>query len=132
MAMGKPRQFPVEYEECVKAIEEYKNKVEQEVIRKPSMAGFLGTIGASMQEYMEVIEKPNSKNIPLSNLLKSFGTWMDGEIIERSGGPNGSMAIFLLKQGFGGYKYTDRQEIKADTKTEVKVSFGGKNKDPFG
>lgn len=128
MAMGKPRQFPVEYDECERAIREYKNKVEQEIIKKPSMAGFLGTIGASMQEYMEVIERPNSKNIPLSNLLKSFGTWMDGEIIERSGGPNGSMAIFLLKQGFGGYKYTDRQEVKQDAKMEVNVKFGSKVK----
>ena len=126
MAMGKPRQFPLEYDECVKAIEEYKYKVEQGIIERPSIAGFLGTIGANTQEFMNVVYEPNNKNIPLSNLLKSFGTWMEGEIIERFGGQNGSMAKFLLGQGFGGYKYTDRQEVKQDTKMEIKVSFGKK------
>lgn len=130
MAMGKPRQFPLEEEELSKAIAAYKRKVDNEVIKKPSIAGFLGSIGASMDEYMDVIEHPNAKNIGVAASLKKFGTWMDGEIIERSGGPNGSMAIFLLKQGFGGYKYTDRQDIKTDNKLEVEIKFGGKCKDP--
>lgn len=130
MAIGKPRQFPVELEEVEKAIEAYKDKVEQKIIKKPSIAGFLGTIGASMDEYMEVVERPNDKNVPLSRALKKLGTWMDGQIIEQSGGPNASMAIFLLKQGFGGYKYADRQELKTDNKLEVSIKFGGKNKNP--
>lgn len=128
MAMGKPRQFPLEYEDCVKAIEEYKNKVEQGLIEKPSVAGFLGTIGANTKEYMAVVYEPNNKNIPLSNLLRNFGTWMEGEIIERFGGQNGSMAKFLLGQGFGGYKYTDRQEVKQGTKIEINVKFNSKLK----
>lgn len=126
MALGRYRQFPLEYDECVKAIDDYKNKVEDGTIEKPSIAGFLGTIGANTQEYMNVIYDPVSKNIPLSNLLKNFGTWMEGEIIERFGGQNGSMAKFLLGQGFGGYRYTDKQEIKQDTTVEVRVSFGKK------
>ena len=123
MAMGKPRQFPIEYEECERAIAEYKNKVESGEIEKPSIAGFLGTIGANTQEYMSVIYEPNNKNIPLSNLLKNFGSWMDGWIIATYPAP---LAKFLLGQGFGGYKYTDRQEVKQDTKMEIKVSFGKK------
>lgn len=130
MAIGKPRQFPVELDEVERAIADYKDKVERKVIKKPSIAGFLGTIGASMDEYMEVIERPNDKNVPLSRALKKLGTWMDGQIIEQSAGPNASMAIFLLKQGFGGYKYADRQDVKTDNKLEVSIKFGGKCKDP--
>lgn len=130
MAMGKPRQFPVEEQELEQEIKRYKRDVDNGVIKRPSMAGFLGRIGASMDEYMEVIETPNAKNQGVASALKKFGTWMDGQIIEHSGGPNGSMAIFLLKQGFGGYKYTDRQDIKTDNKLEVEIKFGGKCKDP--
>lgn len=132
MAMGKPRQFPAEEADVIAAIEQYKADVNHGVIKHPSIAGFLGRIGASMDEYMEVIERPNAKNLAVSAALKKFGTWMDGQIIEHSGGPNGSMAIFLLKQGFGGYKYTDRQEVKQDSKVQLDVKFGGSCKDPFG
>ena len=131
MAMGKPRQFPLEYEECEKAIEEYKNKVEQGIIDKPSIAGFLGTIGASTQEYMNVIYEPNGKNEPLSDLLKKFGAWLEGWIVAVYPAP---LAKFLLCQGFSGYRYTEKTETKTDTKMEINVSFGGKKKmqDPFG
>lgn len=132
MAMGKPRQFPLDEPELAKAIKAYRSKVDNGVIKRPSIAGFLGSIGASMDEYMDVIESPNAKNAGVAAALKKFGTWMDGEIIERGGGPNASMSIFLLKQGFGGYKYTDKTEIKADGKLAVDVKFGGSVKDPFG
>lgn len=132
MAMGKPRQFPVEEGPLLDAIKQYKADVNHGVIKHPSIAGFLGRIDASMDEYMDVIEHPNAKNMGVAEALKKFGTWMDGQIIEHSGGPNGSMAIFLLKQGFGGYKYTDRQEVKTDNKIAVDVKFGGPCKDPFG
>jgi hypothetical protein len=41
-------------------------------------------------------------------------------------------AIYLSKQKFGGYCYTDKQEVKQDTKMDITVKFGGKSKDPFG
>ena len=128
MAVGKPRQFPLEYDDCVKAIEEYKNKVEQGIIEKPSISSFLGTIGANTEEFMAVVYEPNNKNIPLSNLLKNFGAWMDGWIIATYPAP---LAKFLLSQGFSGYKYTDRQELKQDTTVDINVNWGGKGKDPF-
>lgn len=126
--MGKPRQFPLEYDECKKAIEEYKNKVEAGIIEKPSIAGFLGTIGANTQEFMDVVYEPNNKNIPLSALLKNFGAWMEGWIVATYPAP---LARFLLSQGFSGYRYTERQEVKQDTKLDINVRFGSKCKDPF-
>lgn len=132
MAMGKPRQWPLDLEATETVIKAYRRDVDSGAIKHPSVAGFCGRCGASMDEYMAVIERPVANNIPLSGALKKFGTWLDGAIIERSGGPNGSMAIFLLKQGFGGYKYTDKQEIKADGTVEVAVKFGSRAKDPFG
>lgn len=132
MAMGKPRQFPLDEPELVRAIKAYQEDVNHGVIKRPSVAGFCGRIGASIDEYLDVINSPNAKNAGVAAALKKFGTWMDGEIIERAAGPNASMSIFLLKQGFGGYKYTDRQEIKADGKVAVEVKFGGGMKDPFG
>lgn len=132
MAMGKPRQFPLDEPELLQEIKRYRADVDHGVIKRPSVAGFCGRIGASMDEYIEVIERPNAKNLGVAAALKKFGTWLDGEIIERGGGPNASMSIFLLKQGFGGYKYTDKQEIKADGKIGIDVKFGGSCKDPFG
>ena len=129
--MGAPRQFPIEYEEVAKAIEDYKAKTEDGTYKKPNIPHFLGLIGASVDEYMDVVYKPNNKNIPLSEMLKKFGTWMDGEVFARSGGPNGSTSIFYLKQGFGGMKWTDKQEVKQDIDAKISVKFDGV-KDAFG
>ena len=126
--MGAPRQFPLEYDEVVQAIEEYKLKVEDGSIEKPSIANFLGYIGANTEDYMSVIYEPNDKNIPLSKLLKNFGAWMEGEIVARYPAP---LAKFLLSQGFGGYKYTDKQEVDNNIKAEIKVLFDGVE-DAFG
>jgi hypothetical protein len=126
--MAAPRQFPLEYDEVYKAIEDYKEKVEQGIIEKPSIANFLGTIGANTEDYMSVIYEPNNKNIPLSVLLKNFGAWMEGEIVARYPAP---LAKFLLSQGFGGYKYTDKQEVDQNIKAEIEVRFNGVN-DAFG
>ena len=93
--MGAPRQFPLEYDEVYKAIEEYKLKVEDGSIEKPSIANFLGTIGANTEEYMTVIREPNDKNIPLSKALKNFGTWMDGKIMIEYPAP---LAKIMLSQ----------------------------------
>lgn len=132
MAMGKPRQFPLDEAELVREIKRYRADVDNGVIKRPSVAGFCGRIGASMDEYIEVIERPNAKNLGVAAALKKFATWLDGELIERAGGPNASMSIFLLKQGFSGYKYTDKQEIKTEGKIGIDVKFGGSCKDPFG
>lgn len=126
--MGAPRQFPLEYDEVLKATEDYKAKVEQGIIEKPSIANFLGTIGANTEDYMSVIYEPNDKNIPLSKLLKNFGAWIEGEIIARYPAP---LAKFLLCQGFGGYKYTDKVEADQNIKAEINVKFDGV-KDAFG
>ena len=77
---------------------------------------------------MAVIYEPNNKNIPLSDLLKNFGTWMDGKVIDRYSAP---MAKFLLSQGFGGYRYTDKQEVEQNVNAKVQVIFDGV-KDAFG
>lgn len=126
--MGAPRQFPIEYEDCIKAIEEYKNKYNQGIITKPSIPDFLGTIGANTEEYMTVIREPNDKNIPLSKALKNFGTWMDGKIMIEYPAP---LAKIMLSQGFGGHKYLDKQEIDQNINAEIKVLFDGV-KDAFG
>ena len=120
--MGAPRQFPVEYDECIEAIEHYKQDYYQGTITKPSIPDFLGTIGANTEEYMDVINKPNDKNIPLSKALKNFGTWMDGKIMVEYPAP---LAKIMLSQGFGGHKYLDKQEIDQNVKVEINVLFDG-------
>lgn len=120
--MAAPRQFPVEYNACIKAIEEYKNNYYQGIISKPSIPDFLGTIGANTEEYMEVINRPNDKNIPLSKVLKNFGTWMDGKIMIEYPAP---LAKIMLSQGFGGHRYLDRQEVDSNIKAEINVLFDG-------
>lgn len=132
MVRGRPKQFPVDYETAKIAIDKYKDKVNSGIIKNPSIDGFLGTIDANTQEFVDVIENPVDTNIPLSKLLKNFATWLNGEIIERSSGSHTPLATMMLKQGFSGYRYTDRQDVKADTKVEINVKFGGKSKDPFG
>lgn len=120
--MGAPRQFPLEYEDVVQAIEDYMVKYNNGTIQKPSIPDFLGTIGANTEEYMEVINRPNDKNIPLSKLLKNFGTWMDGKIIAEYPAP---LAKIMLSQGFGGHKYLEKQEVDQNVKAEINVIFDG-------
>lgn len=129
--MAAPRQFPLNFDDTQKAIEEYKNKYYSKEIQKPSIAGFLGTIGANIDDYMEVIYSPVGTNKALSELLKNFGTWMDGVTIEAFDGKSGSMARFLLSQGFGGYKYNNAVD-DGKGNVSITVNFGGKSKDPFG
>lgn len=126
--MGAPRQFPLEYDAVYEAVEQYKEKVAQGIIKKPSIANFLGIIGASTEDYMNVIYDPVNKNIPLSKLLKNFGAWMEGEIVDKYSAP---LAKFLLCQGFGGYRYTDKQEVDQNVKAVIEVNFNGVT-DAFG
>lgn len=120
--MGAPRQFPLEYDEVVQAIQDYMDKYNRGDIQKPSIPDFLGTIGANTEEYVDVINRPNDKNIPLSKALKNFGTWMDGKIIECYPAP---LARILLSQGFGGHKYLEKQEVDNNVKAEITVNFEG-------
>ena len=129
--MGAPRQFPIEYDEVYKAIEDYKAKTLDGTYRNPNIPHFLGLIGASVDEYMDVVYKPNNKNIPLSELLKKFGTWVDGEVFSKAAGPRGSANIFYLKQGYGGHKWTDKQEVQQNVDAKIEVKFKGVN-DAFG
>ena len=124
--MANTRQFPLELSECRQAIEQYKQDVESGAIKKPCIPHFLGRIGASTQEYLEVINSPNDKNTQLSTELKKFGTWLEGEMIQHMGGPNNAQLIFLLKQGFSGYVYKDKQEIEANTTVVVNANFDPK------
>lgn len=134
MARGAPRQFPLEYNETVQAIELYKQKVNDGTFKKADFCHFCGEIGVDAQTFIDCVKNPCDKNRALVGELKKFITWLQGQYLTAPGwsGPNASKAIFALKQDLGGLVFTDRQEVKQDTKMEVKVSFGGKSKDPFG
>lgn len=129
MAMGKPRQFPLELEETEKAIEEYKNKYYNNELNIPSVAGFCAFVGTNQERFNDTKDNPVAKNIPLSELLKNFGSWCDAIAIDKCSAP---MARLILSQGFGGHKYTDKQDITANGEMNINVNWGGKNKDPFG
>lgn len=125
MAMGKPRQFPLEYEEAEQAIEEYKQKYYENIINIPSVAGFCAFIGTNQERFNDVIYNPVAKNIPLSELLKNFGSWCDAITIDKCSAP---MARIILSQGFGGHKYTDKQDINANAEMTINVKFDSKLK----
>lgn len=132
--MGMSRQFPLEYDETVKKIKDYKDKVADGTFKKADFWHFCGEIGVDAQDVVDVIKQPNDKNKPLAAELKKFITWVQGQYLTAPGwsGPNASKAIFALKQDLGGLVLSDKQEIKQDAKVEINVKFGSKCKDPFG
>lgn len=125
MAMGKPRQFPLELDEAEKAINEYKEKYYNGEINIPSVAGFCAYIGTNEEKFNDTKDNPVSKNILLSEALKNFGSWCNAITIDKCPAP---MARLILSQGFGGHRYTDRQDINASGEVTVSVQFGKKVK----
>lgn len=128
MAMGKPRQFPLELEETEKAIEEYKRKYYNGEIKIPTVSGFCAFIGTNEEKFVETKDNPVAKNILISEALKNFGAWSNDIIFNQCSAP---MARLYLSQGFGGHKYTDKQDITATGEMSINVNWGGKGKDPF-
>lgn len=134
MARGAPRQFPYTLEQTVELFEQYKLETEENTVLFPSWPNFLTRIKVSVQEADEVICDPVNTNKELSEYLKKALEWCVDQLFSN---PNWLKkpvpAIYLSKQKFGGRCYTDKQEVKQDTKMEVNVSFGGKKKvnDPF-
>lgn len=134
MARGAPRQFPYTLEQTVELFEQYKQETEENTVLYPSWPNFLTRIKVSVQEADEVICDPVNTNKELSEYLKKALEWCVDQLFSN---PNWLKkpvpAIYLSKQKFGGRCYTDKQEVKQDTKMEVNVSFGGnkKVKDPF-
>ena len=80
--MAAPRQFPVEYDVAKKKIREYQNNYYKGNIKSPSIYGFLVTIDSNLDELREVINNPNDKNKPLSQMLKNFCNWMMNAYVE--------------------------------------------------
>ena len=134
MARGAPRQFPYTLEQTVELFEQYKQETEENTVLFPSWPNFLTRIKVSVQEADEVICDPVGTNKELSDYLKKALEWCIDQLFSN---PNWLKhpvpAIYLSKQRFGGRCYTDKQEVKQDTKMEINVSFGGKKKvkDPF-
>ena len=125
MAVGKPRQFPLELKETEKAIEEYKAKYYNGELNIPSVAGFCAFIGTNQERFNVTKDEPNDKNIPLAELLKNFGSWCDAITIDKCSAP---MARLILSQGFGGHKYTDKQDLNTSGEMTINVNFERKLK----
>ena len=125
MAMGKPRQFPLELEELEIAIEEYKRKHHDGEIKIPTISGFCAFIGTNEERFVDTMENPVAKNIPLSEVLKNFGAWSNDIVFNQCSAP---MARLYLSQGFGGHKYTEKQDINANAEMTINVKFDSKLK----
>lgn len=130
---GAPRQFPYTLEETEALFKQYQQETYDNTVVFPSWPDFLSRINVTTQEADEVMLNPVDTNKRLSEFLKKALGWCMAQLFSN---PNWMKkpvaAIYLSKQKFGGYCYTDRQDIKQDTKTEITVKFGGKSKDPFG
>ena len=130
---GAPRQFPYTLEETKKLFEHYQEQTKENIVVFPSWPDFLASINVTTQEADEVILSPVDTNKRLAEYLKKALGWCMAQLFSN---PNWMKkpiaAIYLSKQKFGGYCYTDKQEVKQDTKMDITVKFGGKSKDPFG
>lgn len=127
MVRGKPRQFPLDYNQTKAKIQEYKTLYEQNKLDIPSVPGFCAFIGTDIGKFVDTINNPVETNNNLAEILKGLGTWCDSLAINSAPAP---VARVILAQGFGGYRYTDKQETRQDV--TVNVQFGGSCKDPFG
>jgi hypothetical protein len=127
--IGAPRQFPFTLEETQELFEQYQKETYDNTVVFPSWPDFLSRINVTPQEADEVILNPVDTNKRLSEYLKKALGWCMAQLFSN---PNWMKkpvaAIYLSKQKFGGYCYTDKQEVKQDTKMEVNVKFGSKLK----
>jgi hypothetical protein len=129
MARGAPRQFPYTLEETQEKFELYKQKVADNEVLFPCWQDFCVFIDVDTDMADEVMLDPVGTNKELSEYLKKSLKWCFNQLFTN---PNWLKkpvaAIYLSKQKFGGYCYTDKQEVKQDTKMDINVSFGGKKK----
>ena len=128
--MARPRQFPLEYDEAVEKIEDYKQRIANNEIEIPSIPHFLAEIGSYPEEFFDIINNPNAKNEALSIELKKLGNICDAEAIKRSSQLK-ALSATILSQGFSGYKYQTKDNSKDNVKAEITVKFEGVD-DPFG
>lgn len=130
MVRGKPRQFPLDYNRTKAKIQEYKTLYEQNKVDIPSVPGFCAFIETDISKFVDTINNPVETNNNLAELLRALGTWCDHCAINHAPAP---VARVLLAQGFGGYRYIDKQEAKQDVTISVKFGEGSKGlDDPFG
>lgn len=133
---GPNRQFPYSYEETEQLFEQYKQDVRNNIVVFPCFQDFLDRNNILLEDADNVVNNPNDKNKDLSLLIKKIIEWSFNQLFTN---PNWLKkpvaAIYLSKQKVCGYGYTDKSEVKQDTKMDVNVSFGSKGKkmkDPFG
>ena len=132
--MGKPLKFPYDLKETIRRIELYKELTLEGNIRKPCWPDFCSRNGIGVDEAKRMIDSYGPGEYELSRALKRMLEWCQAQIMTSDGWSGSSMtkAIFLAKQDFGGgVAYSDRQDVKTDSKVEISVKFGGKSKDPF-
>lgn len=127
--MAMTRQFPLEVGALRKRFAEYRQRVEDDKAYIPDWAHFLSTFGSYPEEAQEVLIEPKDKNIPLAAELKREIGWFIGQYSVHPAwrGQGTTKSIWLQKQ----LGYTDRQEIKSDTKTAINITFNGAGSDPF-
>jgi len=127
-------EFPLSFQQTRKKIREYQQKVESGEFEKADFWHFCGYLGVDDETILQVIRHPGRKNRELAQELRRLVSWVKGQYATAPGwnGPNGSKALFLLKQDIGGIQLTDKPEGRQEGKLEVTVKFGGKTKDPFG
>jgi hypothetical protein len=115
-------------------IEEYKNKVDQEVIPRASWANFCAYLGYTEKEVAEVVAKGSEDSntagayYKRAIALKRMMTWMRGQLSSGKGwnGQNQARAIFLMKQDHGdGIRYSDQDAKAANGPAKVVINFGG-------
>lgn len=127
--VGAPRQFPFTYEETVELFEQYQKDTYDNIVVYPSWPDFLARIGVTTEDADNVIIRPVDTNKRLSDYLKKSLDWCMAQLFSN---PNWMKkpvaAIYLSKQKFGNKCYTDRQDVKQDTKMDINVKFGNKVK----
>ena len=130
---GPPKKFPYDEQETKKRIELYKKETDKGNIRKPCWTDFLARNEISVDEATRMIKDYGPGEKALSETLKKMQEWCIAQLFTADawGGGNAAKAIFLSKQDFGLGGYSDRQDVKTDSRVEISVKFGGKSKDPF-
>ena len=130
---GPPKKFPYDEQETDRRIELYKELTLEGHVKKPCWTDFLARNNISVDEAKRMIREYGPGEKTLSENLKKMLEWCTAQLFTADswGGGNQAKAIFLSKQDFGLGGYSDRQDVKTDSKVEISVKFGGKSKDPF-
>ena len=126
--MSNSLDFPYSAKEFRIRAAAYKQQTNRGEIQRPDLSHFCGLNDLTVNDLVDYVKGCEDTKSSIVYEIKKFLTWMQGQYATHPAwsGPNQSKAIFLLKQDFGAFQFTDKQQTDSNRDININVSFGGR------